>query len=54
MAKVEMGRNIQVQMRKCFVISTKDFSIESGHILWAFAVALEPQQKPREKDFNLN
>ena len=28
----------------------KDFSIESVFFLWAFAIALEPQQKPREKD----
>ena len=30
--------------------SIKDIATESVFFLWAFAVDLEPQQKPREKD----
>ena len=40
---------IEVILSKKYETTFKDFSIESV-LLWAFTVALEPQQKPREKD----
>ena len=46
----ETVKRAHPQSKPLYRCESKDFSIESVFFLWAFVVALEPQQKPREKD----